>query len=231
MQPTVTLRKLKDKLGRSLSLSTLHRRIRQVGYSRKRLSSKLLGVCTPDAIERFKSLHSSLSPHHTITSIDECHFSNRLFPQYGYSEIGKRCVLRNPRGGGWRSYSLILSISSDGQSFMRVIEGTVTRDKFRTWVKDADFPNGTVLLLDNCSIHHGNDSTFESLEVTPLYLPPYSPQYQPVELAFSKVKQIFRSLWPHPMGVPAAIEHAVSQITVSDIQGYFRHTERCISES
>jgi hypothetical protein len=111
------------------------------------------------------------------------------------------------------------------------MEGTVTRDKFRTWVANANFQRDTVLLLDNCSIHHGNDSTFESLGVTPLYLPPYSPQYQPVELAFSKVKQIFRALWPHPMGVPKAIEYAVSQLTTSDIQGYFRHAERYITES
>jgi transposase len=225
--PTETLKGLKHKLGSTTSLSTLHRFILKIGYSRKRLSSRLLGKSNKGLVEKFKVSYDLLrSTHDIIASVDECHFSDRLFPQYGYSKTGNRCVLRNPKGGGWKSFSLLLSISSSGHLFMLIYDGSVTRARFQEWLHAAKFARGTVILLDNCSIHHKNDEVFSKLGVQPLYLPPYSPEFQPVELAFSKIKHIFRSLWPHPMGVEEAIRMSVSQITPSDIMGFFRHADR-----
>ena len=225
LAPTATLSELRCMINTDVSLATVHRYVRHLGYSRKRVSSTLMGSPSVDSVERFNQLHSSFVAREAlIVSVDECHFSTRLFPRYGYSPVGDPCPLRRKlrvRGDG-RSISLIMAICSDGSLSTRCIHGSVNRNIFRSWVSECNLPRNSVLLLDNCSIHHGNDTEF-----SPLYLPPYSPQLQPVELAFSKIKRHFRSLWPYPHGVVSAIEQSVATVTSSDVLGFFRHAERC----
>lgn len=211
----------------AISRSSMHRLLARLGVSRKRLSSKLLGRPSPTVVSSFKENYVSLTSGRLVVSIDECHFSTRISPLYGYSLKGERCVQRHPRGGGWTSFSLLFAICSDGSYQSHIVQGSVNRDLFRSWINNLPFPSGSVLLMDNCSIHHGNSDTFSTRSYIPLYLPPYSPDFQPVELAFSKIKHHFRTLWPHPMGVESAINLSINRTTSSDIMGYFRHTDRC----
>jgi hypothetical protein len=72
------------------------------------------------------------------------------------------------------------------------------------------------------------DDVFEAKGYIPLFLSPYSPQLQPVELAFSKMKNYFRSMWPWPEGVNTAIEQSVQTLQPRDIHGFFRHAQRAL---
>lgn len=99
---------------------------------------------------------------------------------------------------------------------------------FASYVRRMPFSEGSNLILDNCSIHHGNTPVFCEKGYNALFLPPYSPQYQPVELAFSKIKQAFRQRWPWDAGIEAAIDECVNSVTSQDIKGWFRHCERIL---
>ena len=136
-----------------------------------------------------------------VVSVDECYFSERVVPLYGYSEVGTRCVHRIGKGG-WKQRSLVLGIANDGTQFAQVFDGGVNRDMFKSYIRAI---------------------TERGFRV--LYLPPYSPRFQPVELAFSKVKGLFRSSFPWPDGVVESVNAAVDQLTTANNKGYFKHAE------
>lgn len=217
------------------SISTIWRYVRRLGYTRRRLSSKPLGIRSNEALCRFLIDHGNLlgeNDNRLIVSVDECHFSRRLYPLYGYSLKGQeRVATRTRRPGGesqeGKSRSLIMAIGSDGSMYNEVESGSVKRNRFQEFVKNLPFPRGTILLLDNCSIHHGNDGVYASKGYVPLFLPPYSPDLQPVELCFSKVKHIYRQSFPwNTSSIDDVIANSVSKIKSSDILNWFEHCKR-----
>ena len=217
-----------------ISLSSIRRCIRNLGMSRKRLSGKILGISNPQLAYDFKKTHAEMVTDGTIVvSVDECYFSERVVPLYGYSEVGKRCVHRLGKGG-WKQRSLVLGIANDGTQFAQVFDGGVNRDMFKSYIRDLPYPPETILLLDNCNTHKKIDDAITERGFRVLYLPPYSPRFQPVELAFSKVKGLFRSSFPWPDGVVESVNAAVDQLTTANNKGYFKHAEdeldtvRCI---
>jgi len=157
-----------------------------------------------------------------VVSIDECNFSERVMPLYGYSKRGTRCVLRNNKGG-WVKQSLLLAMCSDGHMHHRVIKGSVDRDLFKEFILDLPLPHDSVVLMDNATIHHKTQDVFEAKMLHAAYLPPYSPQFNPVENAFSKIKTHFRSQWPWHGGVADAVASSVDSVCVQDVVGYFRN--------
>ena len=195
--------------GLSASLSTFRRRLKEARYSRKRLSTKVLGKVTDAAIFEYEKRRAlATAGGALVVSVDECNFSEKIQPLYGYSPVGQKCRLRNKKGG-WTSYLLVLCIASNGTNHHMIIKGSVKRTDFVKIIHDMPFPRGTMILLDNCSIHKGIDDVFAAKGFTPLFLSPYSPQFQPVELAFSKVKGNFRQLWPWTDGVIDAVDKSV----------------------
>ena len=217
-----------------VSESTIRRGLRDLGYMRRRLSGKLLGSPSSEQVKQFTSRFVELAtPDTLLISVDESHFSERVLPQYGYLRKGAEtpgCRLpdRNGRSGSWTSYSLLHAITSDGRSHSEVITGSVTRDRFTAFVESMPFPAGSVLMMDNCSIHKGIHDVLSRKQYHPLYLSPYSPQFQPVELAFSMIKNTFRLSWPWTQGIREAIESATLSVACKSNQGFFRHAIRNI---
>ncbi len=233
--PCVTIsgmcRALREQLGVQASHATIRRGLTMLRLSRKRLSSKILGMPHPEQVQLFKERYSTVVRPDVLTvSIDECHFSERVLPTYGYSPKGVPCKLRSHdgMGGSWKSYTLIHAMSCQGDSHSEIVAGPVNRECFGEFVLALPYPPGTVLLLDNCSVHKGLDAVYEAKDYVPLFLSPYSPQFQPVELAFSKIKGDFRRCWPWPDGVPNAIRSAITSVTADDCKAFFKHTETCI---
>ena len=217
---------LKTAIGVQLSLSTVRRCIRNAGFSRKRLSSKVLGCVTREQIQEYGRRAREMTKHNPlVVSLDECHFSEKVMPTYGYGVIGKRCPLRN-RSGTWQCQSLILGIASDGTSYHTVLSGAVKRCDFRDFVEELPYPPGTVLLLDNCSIHKNNEDVLAVKGYRALFLSPYSPMFQPVELAFSKIKGLFRGMWPWEEGVSETVSRLVMEVNSEDTKGFFQHAEK-----
>jgi transposase len=91
------------------------------------------------------------------------------------------------------SLSVIACASKDGWSSYKTIKGGVNRLAFCEFIKSLSIPKGSVMLLDNASIHRGDivKETFLEMGIIPLYVPPYSPWYNPIENCFSSVKRNF----------------------------------------
>ena len=81
-----------------------------------------------------------------------------------------------------------------------------------------------MILMDNCTIHKQMEETFNARGFQPLYLSPYSPEFQPVEFAFSKIKGNFRNQYPWTNGLETAIEIATQSVSSENIKQFFKHT-------
>jgi transposase len=138
-----------QECGLFASISSIRRNVRSEGYSRKRLSNKVLGVVKPvDVLDYAQRHQAAIHPGTLVVSLDECYFSEKVMPLYGYSPVGECCKVRNKRGG-WTKRSLILGIGSDGSCVHQVVLGSVKRTTFEAFVLSLTYPPGTVLLMDN----------------------------------------------------------------------------------
>jgi transposase len=89
---------------------------------------------------------------------------------------------------------------------------------------------GACVILDNCSIHKG-DPVVELIQqagATVIFLPPYSPEFSPIENCWSKIKNLLRSLSARTyQDLVKAIEQAFTQVSSDDLQGWFTHCCYC----
>ena len=110
-----------------------------------------------------------------IGSLDECGFSERLKPLYGYSPIGKPLILKT--SGSWVHHSLLLAVFSDGRKAHMVKKGAIKRVDFVKFIDTLKLDAKTMLVMDNASIHKRME-----LQTTPdiCYRPPYSPEFNPI---------------------------------------------------
>lgn len=224
-------RYVKTETSIDLSLSTLSRCVQMHGISRKRLSTKVLGKVAPEKILEYKKRFDTVVMKDTLmVSLDECSFSEKVVPTYGYSRIGEKCTIRNQKGS-WNTHSLILGIGSDGTSCHKICKGSVNRERFGEFVMNMPYLPGTVVLMDNCPIHYKLLDVFDAKGYTPLFLSPYSPDFQPVELAFSKIKRQFRSRWPWNDGVISTVEELIPSVSDQDVYGFFRHADHCLASA
>jgi transposase len=110
-----------------------------------------------------------------------------------------------------------------------VIEGAVDGLVFVPWLQQWLLPQlapGTTLVLDNLSVHHNPAvrAAIEAAGCQVCYLPAYSPDFNPIELAFAKLKTSLRGVAARTReSLIAAIGQGLATITPTDIAGYYRH--------
>jgi transposase len=116
----------------------------------------------------------------------------------GRAVRGERLVAKVPHGH-WNTTTLIGALGIDGVRCSTVVDGPVNADIFQAFVDQVLCPHlrpGDIVVIDNLSSHKGANvrRSIEAAGATLVYLPPYSPDYSPIEPAFSKIKQLLRGL-------------------------------------
>lgn len=128
----------------------------------------------------------------TFVSVDETSFNRNNTSIYGYSLKGNKIFIRKnvPR---ITSKTAICCISDNKIILNQIIEGSINKNIFLNFIESLNLSSNHVLLLDNASIHHSklikNYCMSKNIEL--LYTPPYSPWFNPIELAFSIVKRSY----------------------------------------
>lgn len=128
--------------------------------------------------------------------VDEMGANISLSPLYGWSRRGERTFFKAPRNWG-KNVTLLSSMSLAGMGPSLAVEGATTREVFEAYVERVLAPtlkNGQIVVMDNLSSHKGPQvrELIEARGCELMYLPPYSPDLNPIEEAFSKVKGILR---------------------------------------
>jgi transposase len=113
------------------------------------------------------------------------------------------------------------------------VEGATNRDVFEAYVERVLSPElrpGQVVVMDNLTAHKGERvrELIEERGCELLYLPPYSPDFNPIEEAFSKIKGLLRKGEARTReALVEAIGTAISAVTTKDARGYFEHCGYC----
>jgi transposase len=144
----------------------------------------------------------------------------------GRAPRGQRVHASSPYGH-WHTTTMISSIRLDGTTASMTLEGATDTEAFRAYVREVLCPTlrpGDLVVMDNLSPHK-SDQTLELIAATGaevLFLPPYSPDLNPIEKMWSKVKALLRSAEARtPTDLVAAIGSALARVTPNDALGWF----------
>lgn len=160
--------------------------------------------------------------------VDECGTHTSLSPVYGYAPKGERLYLSVPRGRG-KNTTVLSSMSSSGIGPSLAVEGATTARVFETYVEKVLVPSlkpGQIVVMDNLGAHRPKRirELIEQQGCELLYLPSYSPDYNPIEEAFAKIKNLLRKAAARSKETLLdAIGVALSAVTAEDARGFFEH--------
>ena len=134
----------------------------------------------------------------------------------------------------WKAMSIISSLRVNGKTESLVYKDSLTGDLFKQWLKEALCPTlntGDILIMDNLSCHKvkGVSELIEEAGAQLIYLPPYSPDLNPIEKMWSKIKAILRKLRCRSEATLfEGIGKAFLQISKSDALGWFYSSGYCL---
>lgn len=160
--------------------------------------------------------------------VDECSTNTSLSPIYGWSRRGSRVYFEAPRNWG-ANITLLSSMSMEGMGPSLAVEGATTKAVFEAYIEKVLAPAlklGQIVVMDNLSSHKGSRirELIEGKGCELMYLPPYSPDLNPIEEAFSKVKGILRKAQARSREtLVAAIGVALCSVSSRDVRSFFEH--------
>lgn len=167
-------------------------------------------------------------PREKFVFIDEAGCNLAMAVLYGWAPIGKRARSARPVNRG-KNISMIGAIDDCGMLALRAVEGATNKAKFVAFISEVLAPKlmvGQVVVMDNLRAHHAPEvrEAIEAVGARVLYLPPYSPELNPIELCWSKFKRTLRRLGARTVeSLRTAIRKARATITVDDAFAWFRH--------
>jgi transposase len=167
-----------------------------------------------------------------LVFVDEMGTNTSLHPLYAWSPKGERarCSVARNRGP---NTTLLASMTAEGMGPCLAVESATTRILFEAYIEKVLLPSlrhGQVVVMDNLSAHKGERvrELVESAGCELLYLPPYSPDFSPIEEAFSKVKGLLRKAEARSRkALVEAMGKALDAVTTQDTRRFFEHCGYC----
>lgn len=158
--------------------------------------------------------------------IDETGASTKMARLRGRAPRGQRCVAAIPHGH-WKTTTFTAGLRHNGMVAPMVLDGAMDGDAFIAYVEQILAPEltkGDVVVMDNLPAHKvtGVRQAIEEAGARLLYLPPYSPDFNPIEMAFSKLKAHLRKAAART--IPELwnlIAEGIDQFTPQECQNYF----------
>jgi transposase len=163
-----------------------------------------------------------------LVFVDEFGANTKMQRTHGRAAPGRRVVARVPHGH-YKAISTVAALSARGVVAAASFDGGTTAARFVDFVRDELAPvlrKGQVVVLDNLAAHNDRrvDALVESAGCTVLRLPPYSPDFNPIENAISKVKAVLRKLAKRTVpDLFGAIGEALASVTAGDARAYIAH--------
>ena len=158
--------------------------------------------------------------------IDESGAKTNMTRLYGRAKAGQR-VVDNVPAGHWRTTTMISSVRLDGSTACMVVDGATNKEVFQAYVQHILLPTlktGDIVVMDNLSAHKNKKikDLIESVGAELWFLPPYSPDLNPIEKMWSKIKAMLRALKARTeKALINAIAKALEAVTTSDAKGWF----------
>jgi transposase len=160
--------------------------------------------------------------------IDESGANITLAPRYGRAPKGERCPGSVPRNYH-ENLTLFASLTLDGLTSAMLLDGAADRAAFEVYLRAVLVPTlipGQIVILDNLAVHKqpALRQLIHACGCRVLFLPSYSPDFNPIELAFAEIKASLRRMTARTRAaLEAEIGRAIDQVTAQHATNYFRH--------
>lgn len=161
-----------------------------------------------------------------LVFIDETWAKTNMARTHGRAPRGRRLRMGFPHGH-WKTTTFVGALTLRGMIAPFVLSGPINRDAFEAYVENILAPElreGDIVVMDNLSSHKGprTRALIEAAGATLLFLPPYSPDFNPIENAFAKLKALLRKAAERTVdGLWAAIGRLVDTFTHTECTNYF----------
>lgn len=166
---------------------------------------------TPDEIEH-------------LVFLDESCAKTNMHPNYGWAKKGERCFGHAPCT--WQRYTMLSSLRLDGSTESILIDKGLTKEEFRYFIYDIlkpELKKGDIIILDNCRSHKIDFQKLERKGVKVKFLPRYSPDYNPIEMMWSKIKNHLRKTQPRDdLSLWREFSIAHLDVTAENARGWFK---------
>jgi transposase len=163
-----------------------------------------------------------------LVFVDEMGSNTSLHELYAYSPRGQRAYCSVARNRG-KNATLLSSMTFCGMGPSMVLEGATDGAVFEGYLREMLVPalgERDVVVMDNLSVHKGEwvREPIEGADAEVLYLPPYSPDFDPIEEAFSKIKNLVRKAGTRVHeALVVAIAEAIREVGEEDAKSFFEH--------
>jgi transposase len=161
--------------------------------------------------------------------LDECGVTTDLLRRYGRSPRGTRLHDHTPCSH-WQTHIVVAALRLDGLAAPAVFDGPIDTPTFRAYAEQVLVPTlrpGDVVVLDNLAVHKQPEvrDAIEAVGARVRFLPPYSPDFNPIEQLFAKLKAFLRAARPRTFDqVCDLIRAAMALFTADECATYVRHS-------
>ena len=214
-QPDLSIREIKERLHLNVCEETVRKAVIKLGYRVKK-----------------KSVHASEQERSRRESLDESGVNLGMIRRYGRAVGGKRVVDHAPLTRP-RATTLLSAIRVNKVIAQTSYLGGTTRSKFQQYVQETLLPElnpGDIVVMDNLAAHHGPGiaQMIAQAGAQILYLPPYSPDFNPIEKLWSKMKAYLRKYRALTFeDLDLALYQAFAAVTSSDCRNWFACAGYC----
>ncbi len=173
----------------------------------------------------------ALIPKGNRIYLDEAGSNLAMTPAWAWSPVNERAYDKKPGNRG-TNVSMIGAIKESGLQAVYPYDGAINAERFLDFIENKVLPKmvpGDVLIMDNCRVHHSKlvKAWLKKLSVEVLYLPPYSPELNPIEEAWSVIKQGLRRAKARTIAAYVdGLSQACKVIDSLKSKGFFRHAAK-----
>lgn len=161
-----------------------------------------------------------------LVFLDETGLKTDFTRLRGWAEGGNRLVEAIP-SSKWQTNTLVHAVALDGTRAAMVLDGPINGESFTgfcEWLLAPTLYPGDFVVMDNLSSPVPAVAAIEAVGAEVIYLPPYSPDLNPIEKIFSKIKQLIRGLKPRCFdSILEAVQQVLPKITLDDLHATFHH--------
>jgi transposase len=160
--------------------------------------------------------------------VDETWSKTNMTRLRGRAPVGQRLIEKVPHGH-WKTTTLVAALGVEGVRCSTVVDGPINAEVFEAFVAQVLVPQlkpGDLVVMDNLSSHKSQTTRhlIAAAGAQLLFLPPYSPDLNPIEMIFAKIKQTLRSLACRTrQALWHAMQCVLDAVTAADAAGCFRH--------
>jgi transposase len=229
-RPDATPAEHRDRLRLPASRVTVWRAMRRLGLTRKKKSTRAAEQDRPDVAEargRWPQKLAGVAPD-DLVFLDETGANTAMQRTHGYAPKGERVAGKAPLGG-WQAVTFVGALTAGGLVAPWALEGAMNGEWFLAYVEQVLVPAlrpGMVVVMDNLPCHkvQGVEEAILAAGCRLEYLPAYSPDLNPIENAYSKLKRALRDWAARTVeGVYEGLRRIITRFSPAECRNYFRH--------